>query len=135
MTAGVFFGWLLMIVGGLGALFSGGCAVYIIGDDVWRSMTNSYHHVDIAYLAIFVGGIPCILFLAFFRWGRRLAYPQQAQLPQAASGTSSRRKEAGNFFGYAFREMWDEIAYTFGSVGRMFSGKPPKRDLDDEDTK
>lgn len=127
MDAKTFFGWLLMIVGGLGALFSGGCTVVIFANDVWESMTRTYHHFDIGILALFVGGIPCLIFLAFFRWGRRLTRPA-GSLPERAASTSSVWSRLGEELGYAFREARDE----FGAIVPGLVRKEGRASSDDD---
>jgi hypothetical protein len=124
MNVKAFFGMLLMIVGGLGALFTGGCTVVIFAQDVWETMTQTYHHFDIGMLALAVGGIPCLIFLALYRWGRRLTRAPGTSAQAAPS--SSFWGGAGEHLGYAFREMRDEFAQLFGFGKKRRPGDPDK---------
>lgn len=138
MNLKVFFGMLLMIVGGLVALGAGGCTVIFAGSEIWSLLERGRMERagDMLVTASLVGGIPFLIGLGLFRLGRSLSRaPRSLQAPMPSSMSSSAGIGLGGHLGYAFREMRDEFAAFMPGVvrkeGRASSAdddadKPPK---------
>ncbi|TAL36860.1 MAG: hypothetical protein EPN97_05990 [Alphaproteobacteria bacterium] len=128
MSLKVFFGMLLMIVGGLVALGAGGCTIIFAGSELWRHLEHGRmgRAGDVLLTASLVGGIPFLIGLGLFRLGRGMSRaPRSWQAPAPSSLSSSAGIGLGGHLGYAFREMCDEFAHLFG---RGKKRRPEDRD-------
>lgn len=67
MNVRIFFGWLLLAVGGLVAVLSGGCTLFFVIGNI-RSSTD---HGDLL-IPLAVGGIPFVLGILAYHGGRWL---------------------------------------------------------------
>ena len=141
MNVKAFFGIILMIVGGLTALLSGGCIVIFAGSEIWNQLErgNMNRAGETFASAALFGGIPFIIGLLFFRWGRWLTRPagslaQKAGSLERKTPPSSVSSRLGDELGYAFREMRDEFAAFVPGLVRK-EGKPSSQDDDVGDGK
>jgi hypothetical protein len=81
MTAGEpspelkFIGGALMAVGGLIAALCGTCTLIFAGASVMDSFRNPGDLLSILLLVGIVGGLPTLIGVLLFRWGRRLRRP------------------------------------------------------------
>lgn len=72
-----FFGYVLMAVGALIVTLCGGCTVYFFGTSIWTSLSGARDHgghsgdesvsgIVVAFISIFVGGLPTAAGVALF---------------------------------------------------------------------
>jgi len=66
-----FFGWLLMIIGGLFALLTGGCGLILIGASA---------NANVAGIFLMITGIPCLVGCGLFVWEISLVLKKMIKL-------------------------------------------------------
>ena len=79
-----FFAGLLMAVGGLIAVLCGGCTVFFLGTAILTSLrggesSNASDALGLGISAILFGGMPTVVGVALFLWGRRMKRQVDAQ--------------------------------------------------------
>ncbi|MEZ0224611.1 MAG: hypothetical protein ACAH83_08665 [Alphaproteobacteria bacterium] len=131
MSARIFFGWILMLVGLLIALVSGGCIVTFGVPEVLHKIDQGrWGRVGEMLLTLsLVGGIPFIIGVLLMRGGRRMSRSDwNVRAPETTSSSSSSFwGRVGEELGYALREIRDEIAHFVPGLVRK-EGRAPSDD-------
>lgn len=76
-----FLAWLLMAVGVLIALTTGGCTLYVLAGLAANGSGGYGSTAEWVLLSLFVGGLPCLVGIALFFGGRRLSRPPGTATP------------------------------------------------------
>jgi hypothetical protein len=78
-AAARFFGWLIMAAGGLIALTTGACTLYVLAG-LMTDGTGGYGTTgEWVLLALVIGGLPCLIGVGLFFGGRKLSRPSRAR--------------------------------------------------------
>lgn len=77
-----FIGAALMAVGGLIAALCGTCTVLFAGASIMDSFRHPGDLISILLLVGVVGGLPTLIGVLLFRWGRRLRTPASTPPPE-----------------------------------------------------
>jgi hypothetical protein len=78
-AAARFFGWLMMAAGGLIALTTGACTLYVLAGLMANGSGGYGTTGEWAVMALVIGGLPCLIGVGLFFGGRKLSRPPRAR--------------------------------------------------------
>ncbi|HYD28965.1 hypothetical protein [Brevundimonas sp.] len=79
-AAARFFGLLMMAAGGLIALTTGACTLYVVLAGLMANGSGGYGTTgEWVVMALVIGGLPCLIGVGLFLGGRKLSRPPRAR--------------------------------------------------------